>query len=124
MSMKVSLFRLGRFSHWVDGGYEYVITPTLRMWDGEYEQGEYDDNWWHNGKMVVKRPPCPVRSDGLFLRGVLAGSTIYIEGKAYECAEGGDIELSFQFPGTYEVTISNWPYLTGSYTIENPPPTQ
>ncbi|WP_238441667.1 hypothetical protein [Alcaligenes faecalis] len=124
MSIVISLFRAGRFSYWVSGPREYVINPTLAAWEGDYANGKYDGTWWFYGGQVRKRQVCPVMVEGGILYGVRAGSVISIEGQQYECPEGGDIELSFQFPGTYEVTVSCWPYLDGSYTVENPPPTQ
>lgn len=120
----VSLFRDGRFCHVVAGPEEYVIKPTLANWAGEWVEGGYDDSWWLRGGLPRKRLPCVAVIEGLTLRGVRPGSTIMIEGQQYECAEGGDVELSFQFPGTYEVTVTRWPYLNGRYTVENPPPVE
>ncbi|MCX5592549.1 hypothetical protein [Alcaligenes endophyticus] len=101
------------------GPREFVIEPFLEGWDGEYFEGEYDDTYWFYGGAPRKRQPCPATVDGLWLRGVRPGSTIHIEGQAYECAEGGDVELSFQYPGTYQVRVERWPYLDGVYEIEN-----
>ncbi|WP_253248575.1 hypothetical protein [Alcaligenes faecalis] len=117
----VSLFRDGRFQQTVFGPREWVINPTLAEWGGEWATGALDDSWWFYGQ-ARKRPACPAVLEGLMLRGIRPGSTIAIEDKQYECAEGGDVELSFQFPGTYEVTVTRWPYLNGRYTVENPPP--
>lgn len=122
MNTVISLFRAGRFSHWVAGPREYVINPVLAVWEGDYVSGKYDGTWWFSRGQVQKRPVCPATVDGMTLRAVRPCSVISIEGLQYECVEGGDIDLSFQFPGTYEVTVSCWPYLDGSYTVENPPP--
>lgn len=116
---EVSLFKGGRFSSLLVGSYAFVITPTLAQWDGEYFEGRFDDGWWFHGGMPRKRQPCPAVADGLWLRGVRPGSTIHIDGQAYECEEGGDVELSFQYPGTYTVRVDRWPYLDGVYEIEN-----
>ncbi len=120
----VSLFKDGQFSHVVAGPDEYVIKPTLAHWEGQWAEGSYDDSWWFYGGQARQRPACPVVAEGLVLRGVRPGSTVTIEGRQYDCAEGGDVELSFQFPGTYEVTVTRWPYLNGRYTVENPPPVE
>lgn len=117
----VSLFKSGRFHQVVSGPKEYVIDPTLAAWVGDYAVGGLDDTWWFYGGRARKRQACPAKVDGMTLRGIRPGSTIMIEGRQYECAEGGEVELSFQFPGTYEVTVTRWPYLDGRYTIENPP---
>lgn len=118
----VSLFKNGRYQQTVFGSYELVIVPTLKSWDGEWAEGALDSTWWYSDAKVNKRLPCTAMLDGMMLRDVQPGSLVMIEGEQYECPEGGDIELSFQFPGTYEVTVSCWPYLDGSYIVENPPP--
>lgn len=120
-SVSISLFKEGRFSHMVHGSLEHVVIPTVDSWDGEYVYGEFDDAYWLDSGQPRKRQPCPVAVDGLWLRDVCPGSTITIEKQQYECTEGGDVELSFQYPGVYVVTVSCWPYLDGEYEIENTP---
>jgi len=120
----ISLFRNGRFQQTVSGPWQFVIEPTLAAWNGDYAPGVLDDTWWFYGGEARQRQACPASIDGLVLRGVRPGSTITIEGQQYECPEGGDVELSFQYPGTYEITVTRWPYLDGRYTIENPPPAE
>ncbi|MCX5592017.1 hypothetical protein [Alcaligenes endophyticus] len=114
-----TLFKDGRMCQTVFGDFKHVIVPTLALWDGESAIGEYDDTYWFYGGTPHKRQPCPAVVDGLWLRGVRPGSTIHIENQSYECVDGGDVELSFQHPGTYQVRVERWPYLDGSYTIEN-----
>lgn len=121
---EVSLFQEGRFCAVVSGSSVFVVEPTLANWEGQWAEGRYDETWWLYGGGARQRPVCPVVADGLILRGVRPGSMITIEGQQYECSEGGDVELSFQYPGLYEVTVSRWPYLDGSYTVENPPPAE
>lgn len=118
----VSLFSQGRFHAVVSGPDQFVVQPTLQDWAGQWAEGKLDDTWWFCSGEARKRQACPVIPDGQILRGVLPGSTITIEGQQYECPEGGDVELSFQYPGTYEITVTRWPYLDGRYTVENPPP--
>ncbi|ULH08586.1 hypothetical protein [Alcaligenes faecalis] len=118
----ISLFKFGRFSHSVSGPEEYAITPVLAAWDGEHVVGLFDDTYWLYGGLARKRPVCSAFVEGLTLRNVRPGSVISIEGKQYKCSDGGDVELSFQYPGTYEITVTRWPYLDGRYTVENPPP--
>lgn len=120
----ISLFKDGRFHHVVSGPDKYVIQPTLKHWDGGWAPGKLDASWWFYGGEARPRRVCPVSVEGLTLRDVRPGSVIMIEGRQYECPEGGDVELSFQHPGVYEITVSRWPYLDGSYTVENPPPTE
>ncbi|MDK7586206.1 hypothetical protein QP575_10265 [Alcaligenes faecalis subsp. phenolicus] len=120
----ISLFKGGRFQQIVSGPWLFVIEPTLSVWEGDWTPGELDASWWFYGGEARPRRACPVFVEGLTLRDVRPGSVIMIEGRQYECSEGGDVELSFQHPGVYEITVSRWPYLDGSYTVENPPPTE
>ncbi|MDH4868732.1 hypothetical protein SBO82_17350 [Alcaligenes nematophilus] len=124
MMKVISLFKNGRFIQTVLGPRQFVIEPTLSAWDGDWALGGLDDSWWFYGGEARPRRACPVFVEGLTLRNVRPGSVIMIEGRQYECPEGGDVELSFQHPGVYEITVSRWPYLDGSYTVENPPPTE
>lgn len=118
----VSLFMpgTGRFDGVVEGHPDYVLAPTVAAWSGGAAPGALDESWWFYGQ-ARKRPACPAVIEGLTLRGVRPGSTITIEGQRYECIDGGDVELSFQFPGTYDVMVTRWPYLDGRYIVENPP---
>lgn len=124
MNKVVSLFREGRFVQTLEGPSALVIGPFLAQWVGDHSRGALDGSWWFYGGEARKRRECPVTVEGLTLRGVRPGSLITIEGKQYECTEGGDVELSFQYPGTYEITVTRWPYLDGRYTIENPSSTE
>lgn len=120
----VSLFKNGRFQQTVSGPLQLVIEPTLASWQGDWVPGAFDSSWWLYGGEARERPVCPIVAEGLVLRGVRPGSMITIEGQQYECVEGGDVDLSFQYPGTYEITVTRWPYLDGRYTIENPSPAE
>ncbi len=124
MNKVVSLFRAGRFLQRLEGPSALVIEPFLAQWDGDHAPGVLDETWWYYGGKARKRQTCPAVLDGLTLCGVRPGSVITIEGKQYECTEGGDVELSFQYPGTYEITVTRWPYLDGRYVVENPPPAE
>lgn len=117
--LTVSLFKDERFQQTIHGPPEFVVMPFLQRWDGQYAVGQYDSSYWFYGGMPRKRQPCPVVADGLWLRGVRSGSTIYIDGQSYECEEGGDVELSFQYPDKHEVRVERWPYLDGVYEIED-----
>lgn len=114
----------GRFDGVVKGHPDYVLAPTVAAWAGGAAPGALDDTWWFYDGQARQRPACPVVVDGLVLRGVRPGSIVTIEGQQYECAEGGDVDLSLQYPGTYVITVTSWPYLDGSYIVENPPPAE
>ena len=120
----ISMFdEKGKYVASIWGHPVYVLSPSAEAWPHHVTDGLFDDSWWFYGQ-TRKRALCPVMVDGLTLRGVRPGSTIIIEDQQYECIEGGDVDLSFQFPGTYEVRVARWPYLEGRYTIENPSPTE
>jgi hypothetical protein len=59
---------------------------------------------------VIPRPEMPAQLDGDWLRGVPKGAVITIEGQEYT-ADGSDIELDFEFHGTYPIRVSLWPYV-------------
>ena len=120
----ISLFLNGRYQYAVEGPVALVIQPTIERWQGDWAPGGLDDSWWFSEGRVRRRQACSVIADGLTLRGVRPGSTIIIESEHYECSDGGDVKLSFQYPGTYEITVTCWPYLDGKYTVENLPPTE
>ena len=110
----------GRFSHCVTGPQELVIEPSAAVWAGGVAAGAFDDAYWLYGGVARKRRACPVALDGLQLRGVRPGSVIIINEQRYECVQGGDVELEFDQPGVYRVTVRRWPYLDGEFAIENP----
>jgi hypothetical protein len=120
----VSLFKEGRFQQTVLGPRSIVVEPTLAAWEGDWAKGSLDSTWWHDGTQALRRESCPATLEGTILRGVLPGSMIVIEGQRYECPNGGDVDLSFQYVGEYVVWVSLWPYLDGRYVVENPPSTE
>ncbi len=68
---------------------------------------------------VVPRPVMGAAVKGSTLKGVLAGSTINIEGQEY-MADGTDIELEFSLAGEHTAKVSLWPYVDQEFIIENP----
>lgn len=118
----ITLFKpdTGEFDGVVTGHPDYVLTPTAEAWPGGVADAALDDSWWFNDGEAKLRQRCPAVLDGLVLRGVPPASVIVIEGNSYPCESGGDVELEFEFAGTYLVTVVCWPYLKGSYTVENP----
>lgn len=71
------------------------------------------------GNALRKRPSMPVSLEGNMLINVRPNSQIVINEKAYECEEGGSVELEFDQPGIYSVRVSRWPYLDREFRIEN-----
>ena len=70
-------------------------------------------------RTVIDRPAQRLTLDGMALKGVRAGAELVLEEVVYEC-DGSDIELEFSHPGTYTITVKDWPYLDWSAEIENP----
>lgn len=62
------------------------------------------------GESVMPRPALPARIDGSVLRGVPAGALITIDTSTYT-ADGTDIRLVFDLPGTYTIRVQHPPYL-------------
>lgn len=120
----VSLFKDGRFMQSVVGSYLNVIKPTLANWDGDWTEGNLDSTWWYDGAQALKREACPATLAGTTLHAVPPGSVIMIEGQRYECPEGGDVKLSFQYAGAYKVWVVLWPYMEGEYDVDYSPSNQ
>ena len=77
------------------------------------------DLWYVQGGQLVKRPVLTVQISGHQLLGVPTGAQILIEGQVYR-ADGSTIELDFPLPGSYEITVAQWPYLDwrGVYEVK------
>jgi hypothetical protein len=102
-------------------GVEEAILPMIK----EHTQAPFVDGAWLdmpvyvlNGE-VVNRPENPTTISGFVLSNVPVPSTIKINSVSYEASES-EIELSFNLPGTYAVTVSTWPYLDKEFQVENP----
>lgn len=84
------------------------------------QEGRYEYDCVLNG-VVTKRPENPTTLNGLVLSDVPKGSTIYIDGSAYEVELGGEIQLQFNQAGSYSVQIESFPYLDKEFTIDYQP---
>jgi hypothetical protein len=67
---------------------------------------------------VHPRPVLPVRLQGHWLLEVPRGASVNIDGASY-AADGSAIELSFNYKGTYAVSVTLWPYHDWSIQVEN-----
>jgi len=70
---------------------------------------------------LVERPEMLLVVEGLTISGVPAGASVTIENGPVCIADGTEIELSFNAPGTFNVSIEMWPYKKSELYIENPP---
>jgi len=121
--MKVSFYTdTGQFVQTLEGDADLVIAPTAQAIGLPYVEGEYGANDWFHDGMAQARPICPASFEDAVLHNVPAGSTIMINQSAYDCEDGGTVELEFDQPGTYAILIMCWPYLDGEFTYENPAP--
>lgn len=66
---------------------------------------------------LAERPAMPVILDGMKLKGVSSTAKILIEGAEYDCT-GADIDLEFEHPGAYTITVKDWPYLDWESQVE------
>jgi len=76
-------------------------------------EGDHDaaTQWYDQlGGEVKQRVPMDVHVDGTRLSGVPAGATIRVEDSSH-VADGSDVELSFEHPGRYRVTVALPPFL-------------
>ena len=75
--------------------------------------------WYVKEGLLVARPSASIHLLGDTLRGVPAGAQIIVEGISYP-ADGSTVELEFPLPGSYEITVVQWPYLDwrGVYEVK------
>lgn len=83
-------------------------------------EGTIDTHWVSNGE-VLEKTPCPAILDGLFLRDVPVPAIITIDGVRYETSEPV-VELTFNLPGIYTVTIESIPHLPISFMVTHEDP--
>lgn len=88
--------------YWIDG-----------QWDG-------DTHYVVDGAPVL-RPENPTTLDGMTLRNVPVPATLTINETEYQ-TDSDTVELEFDYPGTYHVTVSAWPHLDKEFTIEDTAP--
>ena len=69
--------------------------------------------------VVMPRLESPVVLDRGVLRGLPLPCLITINETEYPC-DTETVELEFDQPGSYRVSVQAWPYLDKEFTIENP----
>lgn len=79
-----------------------------------------DTTHYHNGTTVVTRPTNPASLSGMTISNVPSGSTIEIEGVRYP-VEGSTVNLSFTYPGTYEVKLLSFPAVDTLFEVTYEP---
>jgi hypothetical protein len=87
-----------------------AILP-VNTFDPTYDSTHYVAH----GKMVP-RPACPAMLSGQTLRRVPVPSTVIIGNIRYSTDEA-DVEMTFQFPGTYKVAVQAFPFLDGNFAV-------
>lgn len=65
--------------------------------------------------VLMLRQKNPAVLDGMTLRN-LPPSRVTIEGKTYR-VDDGQAELSFAYPGTYQVLVESFPYLDATFQV-------
>lgn len=76
-------------------------------------EGDHDAStqWYDSLAGLVKpRAPMDIHVDGTRLSGIPAGALIRLEDSSH-VADGSDVELSFEHPGRYRVTVTLPPFL-------------
>ncbi len=99
----------------------YTIDPeliALNLRDGE-KAIDADPAIAHpyvlNG-VLAERPENPSTLNGTVIENVPVGATVSFGDQSY-IVDDGTAELSFVFPGTYEVTVACFPYLTKTFEV-------
>lgn len=108
--------------HTILSGDAVGIQNTLDNTTDGWVEGSWDThNKYVSNGQVLDRPENPTTLSGLTLSNVPVPSTIKISGQFYEVTES-IVELEFNLPGTYKVTVYSWPCLDKEFTVENPTP--
>lgn len=113
--------RSGRVTQTVSGSFSHVISPTLLLWEGFHYEGEYDDSYYFHEGEPTKRPENTTLVDGLSLIDVPPNSTIVIDDEAYECVDGGKVDLVLNQHGKYTVTVYSFPHMDKEFEIDYQP---
>ena len=92
----------------------YELNKDKQMMEGIADR---DLHYIKNGQ-ITDRPIQQTKLNGLTLTGLPAPCTIFINGTPYEC-DSDTIELEFDQPTTYTITVESWPYQDWSTTYEN-----
>lgn len=74
-----------------------------------------ETHWVSDGE-VLEKTPCPAFLDGLTLRDVPVPATVSIDGARYPTDEPV-VELTFNHPGIYTVTIESIPHMPISFMV-------
>lgn len=68
--------------------------------------------------VLAERPENPSTLNGTVIENIPVGATVAFGDQSY-IVDDGAAELSFAFPGTYEVTVDCFPYLTKTFEVSN-----
>jgi hypothetical protein len=99
--------------------YGHAEIQAIRPNEGVVLGTFLHDDYFHDGqKFVVKREMLLTR-EGAFLRGLPIPCVVRIEGDEYVC-EDGDIELSFEYPGSYMLRFEAHGYKDCELTVQWP----
>jgi hypothetical protein len=91
----------------------------LQAQEGEFIYlGEADENLqFISSGVAVDRPTNPATLTDTVLTNVPQGTTVTVHSTSVTC-DDGEVELSFEYPGTYTAKLECWPYLDKEFTIE------
>lgn len=73
-----------------------------------------------DGEVSLRPSMSSMKLIGKTLCGVPVGATLGIEGREY-VADGSDVELEFDLPGIYPISVTLWPYLDAEIVYESQP---
>jgi hypothetical protein len=77
------------------------------------------DEWYRGTQSFLQRREMLLTRQGALLRGLPIPCVVRIEGDEYVC-EDGDIELSFEYPGSYTLRFEAHGYKDRELTVQWP----
>lgn len=100
------------------------VESSLFSWsvlDITVDTAEFRDRYYVSGAEVLEKSPVPATIDKTTvtansldfatIAGVPSGAELFIDGVSQGIADGTDIELTFDYPGSYDIKSVLFPYL-------------
>ena len=94
---------------------EFVnLNPQMNLMEGSADPAT---QYIKNGQ-ITGRPIQQTKLTGLTLTDLPVPCAIFINGQSYEC-DSEAVELEFDQPTLYEISVESWPYQSWSTMYEN-----
>lgn len=106
----------------VSGSVPYFMLKVQPIPDGgSLVEGEgYGDTHYVKDGVITERQSNPSAISGMKITGIPNPSTITIGNELPVTVEDGEVDLEFDYPGTYAVLVQAWPYMDVTFQVTQP----